>query len=207
VNATGSWSMNLVDSAARSLNMTLYQNAGMVMGYGTLATGNFTQTVTASGSVAGSTLSLYITPTDGSEVCALALALSGNSATGSYNAYTVGGQTWVGTATGTRYGAAAVTSAPVVGVPTASIVPTGITVGSPEVAATATSVTPVALPVTSVTSPATINPFNGTQPVTTSYTSTYNGMSTTTTNNGVTTVTGNGGVITSGDGTVSTSYG
>ncbi len=211
LNAAGSWSLNLVDSVARGLNMTLFQNAGIVMGYGTVAIANATQPVTVAGAVTGSAINLYVTAEDGSAVYAMALAQSGNSVTGSYNAYTASGQTWVGTATGRLYASAPgayASNATAAGVPPAGIVPAGITVGGQGAAysATPTPVTQAAVPVTSVPSSLTASPPNGTGVVSTSYTSTFNGMSTST-NNGVTTVTNNGGVITSGDGTASTSYG
>ena len=56
---SGTWSLELVDSAARNATITLLRSAsGKVYGKGTIVEGNDTFTATASGSISGDKLNL-----------------------------------------------------------------------------------------------------------------------------------------------------
>jgi hypothetical protein len=101
INVTGSWSIALRDSMARSLNLILYQREDAILGYGTLTFGGEKDTVTAGGRETLNSLDLFVVTTDGQSLYSLSLVPSGESISGTYTAYTSNGITWVGTANGT----------------------------------------------------------------------------------------------------------
>jgi hypothetical protein len=84
----GTWSFELSDSASRSAILTLLQGAGgAVYGKGTIMDGNDTFVAAASGSVAGDKLNLDLVSLEKLSLYRLALTLSVDSATGSYDLF------------------------------------------------------------------------------------------------------------------------
>ncbi|GEM_PF-2279101 len=227
LNITGTIYLNLADFASRNLNLDLIQNSGVVLGQGSLVSGNETLPVTASGSLNGNTLDLFVTPTAGLETIRMLLSVNGNSVSGSYNAYLTGSQTWSGTVSGTLsqagYQPSSGTTAPATTVAAQPITSTTMP---------ATSVVPAVMPIggsngatgVSATSgsasyhiPGNMTSGSNPQVISQSYQSTYNGMTTTTTygdgSQTVETPTGDvantNGVVTTTDntrGSVTTSY-
>ena len=227
LNLTGTISLDLADFASRNLNLNLIQNSGVVLGQGSLVSGNETLPVTASGSLNGNTLDLFVTPTAGLETLRMLLSINGNSVSGSYNVYLTGSQTWSGTASGTLNQAGAQ--------PSSGVNATATAVEAQPITSTTlpvTSVVPAVKPiggsngatgVSATGGPKSYlipgNRASGSNPrvISQRYQSTYNGMATTTTygdgSQTVTTPTGDvvntNGVVTTTDntgGSVTTSY-
>ena len=85
---SGTWSLELVDSAARNATITLLQSAsGVVYGKGTIVEGNDTFTATASGSFAGDKLNLDLVTLEKLGLYRLALTIRDDSATGDYDLF------------------------------------------------------------------------------------------------------------------------
>jgi len=101
INATGTWSLDLRDTADRHMDLSLFQNGAVILGYGSMSSENETQGVTVSGSVEESGLNLSVTTLNTLDLYRLKLTTSGKSVSGNYNAYAAGGETWSGTVTGT----------------------------------------------------------------------------------------------------------
>lgn len=135
VNVTGPWSVDLGGQKSRHLDLTLTQNRDTVMGYGAMTSGNDTIRVTASGSIDGSNLNLAVMPADSLDVYKLSLSLNSHT-TGTYTAYSAGGETWSGDVTGTASLSVSVPS------PSTDIAPSG-TISSNTVSPSAVSAGPV----------------------------------------------------------------
>lgn len=101
INSTGTWSLDLRDTADRHMDLSLFQNGAVILGYGSMSSENETQGVTVSGSVEESGLNLSVTTLNTLDLYRLKLTTSGKSVSGNYNAYAAGGETWSGTVTGT----------------------------------------------------------------------------------------------------------
>jgi hypothetical protein len=101
-NVSGSWMFELNDNTLKEMVLTLFQSEGAVFGTGSMKDGNNTFPVTASGSTDGENLSLDVTTSGSINMYKLALTASGDSASGDYKAFSSDGQSWTGTATGTR---------------------------------------------------------------------------------------------------------
>ena len=85
---SGTWSLELVDSAARNATITLLQSAsGVVYGKGTIVEGNDTFTTTASGSISGDELNLDLVTLEKLGLYRLALTIRDDSATGDYDLF------------------------------------------------------------------------------------------------------------------------
>lgn len=102
-NVAGRWTLNLVDSAQRTVDLTLYQYGNEVFGKGVMTTGVNTQEVTAAGSTEGSSLSLRLVTVGGNSMYRLRTSVSGNSIFGTYNAYSSDGVSWAGNCNGNRF--------------------------------------------------------------------------------------------------------
>jgi hypothetical protein len=98
----GSWSMKLSDSAERQADITLFQVGDAIFGVGNLNEENSTLQVAASGSVTGDEMALDITSMGPISLYRLALNLSRDSAVGDYRAFSASGDSWTGSASGTR---------------------------------------------------------------------------------------------------------
>jgi hypothetical protein len=85
---SGTWSLEIVDSAARNATITLLQSAsGVVYGKGTIVEGNDTFTTTASGSISGDELNLDLVTLEKLGLYRLALTIRDDLATGDYDLF------------------------------------------------------------------------------------------------------------------------
>jgi hypothetical protein len=99
-NLTGTWSIDLRDSATKHIDLQVLQNKELIMGYGDMTQNGAREKVTASGFLAGDRPTLFVSIVDRPEVYRLDLASSGTSLSGRYDAIAAGGARWSGTATG-----------------------------------------------------------------------------------------------------------
>jgi hypothetical protein len=101
-NAGGSWYFTLNDSVERYLNLAIFQKGNDVFGAGKIKEGNNTQDVTVSGAVADATLELNLVTSNPIVQYKLKLDLSGDYATGEYQAFSTSGESWTGSAEGEK---------------------------------------------------------------------------------------------------------
>ncbi len=111
-NVAGRWTLSLIDTASRSIDLTLYQYGNEVFGRGVMTTGVITQEVTAAGSTEGTSLSLRLVTFGGNNMYRLRTSVSGNSIFGTYSAYSSDGSSWAGNCNGNRFYATAQTVPP-----------------------------------------------------------------------------------------------
>jgi hypothetical protein len=109
-NVAGRWTLSLIDTASRSVDLTLYQYGNEVFGRGVMTTGVITQEVTAAGSTEGSSLSLRLVTVGGNSMYRLRTTVSGNSIFGIYSAYSSDGASWAGNCNGNRFYSTALTA-------------------------------------------------------------------------------------------------
>jgi hypothetical protein len=104
--ASGDWSFVLNDSTNNSklkeVALALTESDHVIFGYGSIAEGNETQQVTASGLEDGNRLDLNLTTLGTVNLYMLSLTTNGDSAAGEYRALSADGQSWTGNATGTK---------------------------------------------------------------------------------------------------------
>jgi hypothetical protein len=98
----GSWYFTLNDSQERELAMVLFQKENDVFGAGKIKEGNNTLDVTVSGSVADSALDLSVVSLGTISLYKLKLDLSEDWATGEYQAFSSGSDSWTGSAEGEK---------------------------------------------------------------------------------------------------------
>jgi hypothetical protein len=98
----GSWYFTLNDSVERDLNLAIFQKGNDVFGAGKIKEGNNTQDVTVSGAVADATLELNLVTSNPIVQYKLNLELSGDYATGEYQAFSTSGDSWTGSAQGEK---------------------------------------------------------------------------------------------------------
>lgn len=98
----GSWSFTLDESTPKEMVLTLFQSGDAVYGTGSINTGDNTLVVAASGLVDSDSMNLDVTSIGTIGLYRIALDLDGDSASGSYDAFAVGGETWTGNAQGIR---------------------------------------------------------------------------------------------------------
>jgi len=101
-SVSGKWSLEIADSTFQSAVLTLYQSGDAVFGKGVLSEDNNTLTLTASGSVASDKLNLDLVTLEKISLYRISMTVSGNSATGSYTAFSPLASPSTGTATGLR---------------------------------------------------------------------------------------------------------
>jgi hypothetical protein len=102
-SVSGSWSMELTDSASRTAVLTLFQSGDAVYGSGNMnLDANTTMMAAASGTLTGSELNLDLVTLGKVNLYRLTLMVSGESATGNYTAYSPSSSPSTGTAKGTR---------------------------------------------------------------------------------------------------------
>ena len=99
---SGNWSFELNDSTLKEVILTLSQSDNTVFGTGSFKEGDNALNVTASGTINMDKLNLDLMPTGTTNLYMLALAVSGNYATGDYKAISPGGKSWTGEARGNR---------------------------------------------------------------------------------------------------------
>jgi hypothetical protein len=102
MSVSGKWSLEIADSTFQSAVLTLYQSGDAVFGKGFLSEDNNTITLTASGSVASDKLNLDLVTLEKIGLYRISMTVSGNSATGSYTAFSPLASPSTGTATGLR---------------------------------------------------------------------------------------------------------
>jgi hypothetical protein len=104
--ASGNWSFVLNDSTNNSklkeVALALTESDHVIFGYGSIAEGNDTQQVTASGLEDGNRLDLNLTTLGTVSLYMLSLTTNGDSAAGEYRAHSADGQSWTGNATGIK---------------------------------------------------------------------------------------------------------
>ena len=98
----GNWYFTLNDSVERDLNLAIFQKGNDVFGSGKIKEGNNTQDVTVSGAVADATLELKLVTSNPIVQYKLNLNLSGDYATGEYQAFSTSGDSWTGSAEGEK---------------------------------------------------------------------------------------------------------
>jgi len=101
-SVSGKWSLEIADSTFKSAALTLYQIDDAVFGKGALSEDNNTLTLTASGSVASNKLNLDLVTLEKISLFRISMTVNGNSAIGSYTAYSPLASPSTGTATGLR---------------------------------------------------------------------------------------------------------
>jgi hypothetical protein len=100
---SGSWSLELNDSMSRKATLTIFQNGDAVYGTGNLnLDANTTMIAAASGTVKGDQVNLDIVSLGKVSLYRISLTVSGDSATGSYTAFSPGLPQSTGTAKGLR---------------------------------------------------------------------------------------------------------
>lgn len=99
---SGSWYFTLNDSVERDLALVLFQKGNEVFGAGKIKEGNNTIDVTVSGAVADATLDLNVVSMNPISLYKLKLDLSGEWATGEYQAFSTSGDSWTGSAEGEK---------------------------------------------------------------------------------------------------------
>lgn len=102
-SVSGSWTLELTDSASRVAVLTLFQNGDAVFGSGNLnLDANTTMMAAASGTLTDNELNLDLVTLGKVNLYRLALTVSGESATGNYTAYSPSTSPSMGSAKGTR---------------------------------------------------------------------------------------------------------
>jgi hypothetical protein len=102
-NVAGRWTLSLIDSATRTVDLTLFQYGNEIFGKGYMTTGINTQELTAAGSTEGTSLSLRLVTVSGYSMYRLKATATGNSIFGTYTAYTSDGTFWAGSCSGNRF--------------------------------------------------------------------------------------------------------
>ncbi len=91
----GEWNLELGNGA--TFNLALSQSGGVIFGSGNVTFSAQTQAATASGSLSGDILRLYIVPVDGTKLYALSLDLSGQTPAKTYSIFSSDAATLSGT--------------------------------------------------------------------------------------------------------------
>ena len=100
---SGSWSLDLNDSASRKAILTIFQNGDTVYGTGNLnLDANTAMTAAASGTVTGDQVNLDIVSLGKVSLYRISMTVSGDAATGSYTAFSPGLPPSTGTAKGAK---------------------------------------------------------------------------------------------------------
>jgi hypothetical protein len=100
---SGSWSLELNDSASRKAVLTIFQNGDAIYGSGNLNLDAYTaMTAVASGTVIGDHVNLDIVSLGKVSLYRISMTVNGDSATGNYTAFSPGLPLSTGTAKGLR---------------------------------------------------------------------------------------------------------
>ena len=100
---SGSWSFELNDSASRKAILTIFQNGDAIYGTGNLnLDANTTMIAAASGTVTGDQVNLDIVSLGKVSLYRISMTVNGDSATGSYTAFSPGLAPATGTVKGLR---------------------------------------------------------------------------------------------------------
>lgn len=98
----GSWYFTLNDSVERDLALVLFQKGNDVFGAGKIKEGNNTLDVTVSGAITDASLELDVVSMNPISRYKLKLDLSGDFATGAYQAFSTSSDSWTGSAEGEK---------------------------------------------------------------------------------------------------------
>jgi len=100
----GTWSLQLLgespEVARADARVTIFQSGNVIFGTGTVTQGETALEAAASGSVKGDQISLDIVTLESTTIYKATLTLSGESASGSYQAFSAAGGGWSGDANG-----------------------------------------------------------------------------------------------------------
>lgn len=129
-NLTGGWSMDLKGSENRHLDLQVYQEKDLLLGSGQMSDQQGSLGVTASGSVKGDGLTVFVYAVDAQQVFRLKLSLSGVSLAGEYESLAKGAGIESGTATGQAISAASSSQTTVLGKSVSPSATSGARVGS-----------------------------------------------------------------------------
>jgi hypothetical protein len=103
VSIPGNWSLEIADNVSRNATLTLFQNGDTVFGKGSFREdGNNTLTVAAGGSITGNKLDMDLITLEKMSLYKISMTVSGDSAIGSYTAFSTIGSPSKGTAKGLR---------------------------------------------------------------------------------------------------------
>jgi hypothetical protein len=98
----GNWSLEIADNVSRNATLTLFQNGDTIFGKGSMREDNNTLTVAAGGSITGNKLNLDLITLEKMGLYRLSMTVSGDSAIGSYTAFSTIGSPSTGPAKGLR---------------------------------------------------------------------------------------------------------
>ena len=98
----GNWSLEIADNVSRNANLTLFQNGDTVFGKGSIREDNNTLTVVAGGSITANKLNLDLIALEKMGLYRLSMTVSGDSAIGSYTAFSTIGSPSTGPVKGLR---------------------------------------------------------------------------------------------------------
>jgi hypothetical protein len=101
-NVGGSWSFLLNDTQEKDLALSLFQKDGDVFGAGKMRDAEDIMDVAVSGTVTGSTLQINLVTLGTISLYKLDLDLSGEAASGRFQAISTSGETWTGNADGQK---------------------------------------------------------------------------------------------------------
>lgn len=101
-SAGGSWSLTLNDTVQKDMALSLFQKGESVYGAGNIREGNNTSQVTASGTAKDGRMNLDVMTVGSIEVYKMALDLSGDSGSGTYQVLSAGGDSRQGSVEGLR---------------------------------------------------------------------------------------------------------
>jgi hypothetical protein len=104
-NASGTWSLQLIDSILRDVSLALFQEGSSIFGSGSIREDNSTRQVMASGMMQGEQLSLDLTSQQPIMLYKLLLNLSHDDASGRYSVISASGDKWTGDVEGFRLAA------------------------------------------------------------------------------------------------------
>jgi len=99
---SGNWSLEISDDTAQNATLAIFQNGNTVFGKGHVNVNNGTITATACGSISDNKLNIGLVMPERIALYQLSMTVNGNSAIGSYTAFTTNGSTSSGTVKGVR---------------------------------------------------------------------------------------------------------
>ncbi len=129
-NLTGSWLIDLKGQQIRHLDLQMFQESDLVLGYGQMTADGLSQPVAAAGSVAGDVPTIFISLIDRPEVFRLMLSASGTALAGRYASLSATGVSESGTVTGSMALSVAQYEPTVLGAATKSSATSGALVGA-----------------------------------------------------------------------------
>jgi len=98
----GTWSLQLLGESPREVSVTLFQSGNAIFGTGSVSQEKTLLEAAASGSVKGDQMNLDITTLKSISLYRATLTLAGDSASGSYEAFSAAGDAWTGDVEGLR---------------------------------------------------------------------------------------------------------